>query len=271
MPLQIASLNSGSNGNCYYIGDDRDAVLVDAGISCRETERRMQRLDLPVSRVKAIFISHEHTDHTRGVAILSRKHRIPVYITPATHRAGRLWLDPQLVRPFSHDEAIQVGDLTVQAFRKDHDGIDPHSFTVTGRCGTTTGVFTDIGAVSRPLQEHLKRCHAAFLESNYDRKMLMEGPYPYHLKRRISGGNGHLSNNEALELFATHRSSAMKLLVLSHLSAQNNHPELVRELFMPHSGETRIEVASRHAESAVFNVHAGNGIVTDGRPQLKLF
>ncbi len=271
MPLQIASLNSGSNGNCYYIGDERDAVLVDAGISCRETEKRMQRLNLPVSRVKAIFISHEHTDHTRGVAILSRKHRIPVFITPATHRAGRLWLDPQLVRPFSPGEPVRIGDLMVHAFRKDHDGIDPHSFTVTGRCGTTTGVFTDIGTVSHPLQQHLKRCHAAFLESNYDRKMLMDGPYPYHLKRRISGGNGHLSNHEALELFAGHRSPAMKLLVLSHLSAQNNHPELVRELFTQHSGDTRIEVASRHAESEVYHVNASDGTVSSGPSQLQLF
>ena len=251
MNIYLASLNSGSNGNCYYVGNDHDAVLIDAGISCRETERRMSRLGLSISKVRAVFISHEHTDHTRGVAVLSRKHKIPVYITPLTHKHSRLPLDQALLKRFSADEPVSVAGLTVNSFQKPHDGIDPHSFTVTCS-GITVGVFTDIGTPCEPLTDHVGRCHAAFLEANYDETMLEQGRYPVYLKRRIRGDQGHLSNVQALEIFSNHRSPFMKLLVLSHLSANNNKPEIVRDLFAPHANGTRIEIASRYEESEVF-------------------
>jgi len=251
MPLYLASLNSGSNGNCYYIGNGREAVLVDAGISCRETERRMKRLGLDIGQVRAVFISHEHTDHTRGVEVLSRKHRIPVYITGTTHRNSRLRLDPQLVKPFAAGSPVHVGDLRVDPFPKKHDASEPHSFTISLN-GITAGVFTDIGAACEHVQHHLGRCHAVFLESNYDEGMLDRGRYPLYLKRRIKGEEGHLSNIQALELFLNHRPPEMQLLVLSHLSAENNHPQLVEELFKRHSDGVRVEVASRYRETAVF-------------------
>lgn len=251
MSLYLSSLNSGSNGNCYYVSNEHDAVLIDAGISCRETERRMKRLDLSINKVRAIFISHEHTDHTRGVEVLSRKHRIPVYITPATRKNSRLWLDAKLVRTFTAHERLQIGSMIVTPFTKQHDGIDPHSFTVTGN-GITAGVFTDIGFACENVIHHIGRCHAAFLEANYDVTMLEKGRYPLFLKRRIRGGEGHLSNLQALEIFNTHRAPFLKLLVLSHLSAQNNRPEIVRNLFAPHANGTRIEIASRYKESEVF-------------------
>ena len=259
--LCLSSLNSGSNGNCYYVGDDHDAVLIDAGISCRETEYRMARLGLSLARVRAILISHEHTDHTRGVEVLSRKHRIPVYITAATHLNSRLRLDPHLMRPFYAGEELHFGSLTVKAFPKQHDAADPHSFTVTGN-GITVGVFTDIGSVCEELIHHFGQCHAAFLEANYDETMLEEGRYPYFLKRRIRGGKGHLSNVQALELFNSYRAPLLELLVLSHLSAQNNHPQIVKDLFAPHTSGTRVAIASRYGESEVFSVHSETRSVT---------
>ena len=252
--LYIASINSGSNGNCYYIGNDNDAVLIDAGISRRETERRLARLGLSIGKVRAIFISHEHTDHTRGVEVLSRKHGIPVYITSSTHKAGRLWIEPELVRNFSPHETIKIGDLSVYPLPKQHDGVDPHSFTVSCN-GTTAGVFTDIGAACEHVVRHLRRCNAAFLEANYDAAMLEKGNYPLRLKRRIRGGQGHLSNLQALEIFTNFRAPFLKLLVLSHLSAHNNHPRIVQDLFAPYANNgTRIEIASRYQESEVFSV-----------------
>ncbi len=251
MNLYLSSLNSGSNGNCYYIGNDHDAVLIDGGISCHETERRMARLGLSISKVRAIFISHEHTDHIRGVEVLSWKHRIPVYITCLTQRNSRLSLDPQLVQTFAAHEPVQIGGLTVNSFPKRHDGIDPHSFTITFN-GITAGVFTDIGTPCEQLIHHVSQCHAAFLEANYDETMLEEGNYPIYLKRRIRGDKGHLSNLQALEIFKNHRSAFMKLLVLSHLSAQNNHPQVVHDLFAMHANGTRIAIASRYEESEVF-------------------
>ena len=268
MSLYISSLASGSNGNCYYVGDASEALLIDAGISCRETERRMDRLGLAMRNVKAIFISHEHTDHTRGAEVISRKFGVPVYITPATHNNSRLWLDPRLVKSFSPEEPVQIGGLSVHAFPKRHDASEPHSFTVSGN-GITVGVFTDIGIACEHVVRHIRRCHAAFLEANYDETMLENGSYPIYLKRRIRGEDGHLSNRQALELFTTHRSPFLSLLVLSHLSAMNNSPKLVHELFTRHANGTRIVVASRYEESEVFKVDKHSSSQTNG--QMRLF
>ena len=251
MPLYLASINSGSNGNCYYIGNEDDAVLIDAGVSCRDTERRMIRLGLSMRKVRAIFISHEHTDHTRGAEVLSRKHGIPVFITDSTYKRSRMKVEPRLLEHFSDGEPVEFGNLRVHPFLKRHDACDPHSFTVSSD-GLVAGVFTDIGTACDRLKSHLSKCHAAFLEANYDDYMLEHGRYPLFLKRRIQSEEGHLSNLQALELFLSHRPAWMKLLVLAHLSAENNHPDLVQELFSRHSNGIRIIVASRFEESEVF-------------------
>lgn len=258
MSLYLASIASGSNGNCYYIGTETEAVFIDAGISCRETVRRMDNLGLDIRSIKAIFITHEHTDHTRGVEVISKKHGIPVYITAATHSSGRLHLEPGLVRPFEAGVPVQLGGLTIIPFPKWHDASEPHSFTVSGN-GLTAGVFTDIGSNCGHVDHHFSQCHAAFLESNYDDEMLENGRYPLYLKRRIRGMEGHLSNAQALDLFLGKRHPALQLLILSHLSAENNKPALVHDLFRAHAGGIRIEIASRHQECGVFKV-SRNGL-----------
>src|SRR5687767_13660583 len=128
MSLFIASLNSGSNGNCYYIGNNNEAVLVDVGISCRELEKRMKRLGLHINKIKAIFISHEHSDHISGVEVTSKKHQIPVYITTPTLKNGKLKLNESLVFSFTAYEPVSIGDLVITAFPKLHDAADPFSF-----------------------------------------------------------------------------------------------------------------------------------------------
>jgi phosphoribosyl 1,2-cyclic phosphodiesterase len=253
MTLYIASLNSGSNGNCYYIGNDRESVLVDAGLSCRETEKRMNRLGLSLSTVKGIFISHEHDDHIRGVEVLSKRYQIPVYITGATLEHGRLALDPHLVRTFRGYEPVEAGTLTITAFPKIHDASDPFSFVVSSPT-VRIGVFTDIGIVCEQVIRHFEQCHAAILESNYDQRMLEEGRYPWPLKQRIRGGQGHLSNTQALELFIAHRPDFMSHLLLAHLSRDNNRPELVQEIFEGKACGTRIVVASRDRETEVYAI-----------------
>lgn len=255
MALYFTSLNSGSNGNCYYIGNHREAVLVDVGLSCRETEKRMERLGLSMQKVKAIFISHEHSDHIRGLPVIAKKYKLPVYITNATMQYGRLLIEDQAI-PFKGYEPVQIGDISVTAFPKFHDAAEPHSFIVSCN-GVKVGVFTDIGAPCQHLITHFKQCHAAFLEANYDEQMLQQGSYPYHLKRRISGGRGHLSNTQALELFKTHKPLFMSHLLLSHLSKDNNCPILARDMFMPHAGGTEIIVASRNEETPVYAVQSG--------------
>src|SRR6185436_653136 len=132
MSLRIASLNSGSNANCYYIGNNTEAVLIDAGLSCRETEKRMKRLGLDINLVKAIFISHEHDDHIAGLPVLSKKYRLPVYITDNTLRNCRFELSKELVCSFIHSSPVFVGGLAIIPFTKSHDARDPHSFIVSG-------------------------------------------------------------------------------------------------------------------------------------------
>jgi phosphoribosyl 1,2-cyclic phosphodiesterase len=255
MSLFITSLNSGSNGNCYYIGNNEEAVLVDAGLSCRETDKRMARLGLSMEKVKALFISHEHGDHIRGVEVLAKKYQFPVYITDGTRISGKLKIDPSLVRSFEPYEEIFIGGLKIVPFRKYHDAADPYSFTVSGN-GVNVGVYTDIGMPCEHLAKNFKQCHAAFLEANYDEQMLEKGNYPYYLKKRISGGHGHLSNHQALQVFKTYRSSSLSLLLLAHLSKNNNTPELAHELFMQHAGNTQVVVASRYEEMPVYEVVA---------------
>ncbi len=149
--------------------------------------------------------------------------------------------------------AITIGELAVTAFSKMHDAAEPHSFIVAAG-DLRIGVFTDIGEPCDEVIRHFRQCRAAFLEANYDEKMLEEGRYPVYLKRRISGTQGHLSNTQALELFRTHKPPFMSHLLLSHLSKENNRPELARELFVPHAGGTEIIIASRHEETAVYHI-----------------
>ncbi|TKC61254.1 MBL fold metallo-hydrolase [Pedobacter hiemivivus] len=251
--LFIASLNSGSNGNCYYVGNSEEAILVDAGISCRETEKRMLRLGLSMQKVKAIFISHEHTDHVKGLQTLAAKYNLPTYINPGTLAGCRFNLREDLIRPLHYDTQVQVGNLLITGFPKIHDASEPYSFVIS--CGETkVGVFTDLGAACEQLTFHFKQCHAAFLEANYDDELLQKSAYPYFLKKRISGGRGHLSNKQALELFTGHKPAFMTHLLLSHLSKDNNCPELVADLFTQHANGTEIIVASRYEETKVYTI-----------------
>lgn len=251
MPLFITSLNSGSNGNCYYIGNGTEAVLIDAGISCRETETRMKRLGLSLYLVKAIFVSHEHSDHITGIPVLSKKYQLPVYMTAATHSSSKIIIEKHLIRSFKAHQAISIGGLSVTAFPKFHDASDPHSFLVSGG-KINIGVITDVGINCKQVIRYFKKCDAAFLEANYCENMLADGSYPYFLKQRISSDNGHLSNTQALELFVKHKGRNLSHLILSHLSKNNNNPTLVDKLFNEQAGNTEIIVASRYNETPVY-------------------
>jgi len=256
MSLFITSLNSGSNGNCYYIGNETEAILVDAGISCREIEKRMNRLKLKIENVKAVFVSHEHSDHIKGLPVLIKKYQLPVYITSATMLSSGLHFDGPLLKSFNAHEPVCIGELSITAFPKFHDASDPYSFIVS--CNNTcVGVFTDIGRPCQHLITYFKRCHAAFLEANYDEEMLDKGSYPIYLKNRIRGGNGHLSNQQALELLVSHKPEFMTHLLLAHLSKNNNSPELVYNLFSAHANKVKVIVVSRYEESQVFHINAG--------------
>ncbi len=253
MTICFTSLNSGSNANCYYIGNSKEAVLIDAGLSCRETEKRMKRLGLLMQTVKAVFISHEHSDHISGLQTLSKKYQLPVYITHKTLANCNIAVEQHLVQHFKSGELITVGDLTVKVFSKSHDAVDPNSFMVSGN-GVNVAVITDIGYACKQVLKYFNQSDAVFLEANYCNEMLANGDYPYHLKKRISSDEGHLSNTQALDLFMQYKSEKLSHLILSHLSKNNNKPELVNALFQQHAGATKIIVASRYEETELFRI-----------------
>lgn len=253
MSVSIASLNSGSNGNCYYVGDQTDGIFIDAGLSCKETEARISRLGILMRSIKAIFVSHEHTDHIKGIAVISRKYQIPVYLNQTMIYNGCVDVQKDLVRRYDADQPVKIGAMEITSFPKYHDACDPHSFIV--RSGTVTvGVMTDIGRACEQVVKYFNMCDAVFLEANYDEEMLSKGKYPYYLKNRIRSGRGHLSNREALDLFLNHRAPSLSHVLLSHLSKDNNCPDLVHNLFSEHAGETQVIIASRYNESQVFRI-----------------
>lgn len=253
MSLFLSSLNSGSNGNCYYVGTQEKGILIDGGLSRKETEKRLKKLGLSIRSIRAIFVSHEHGDHIHGIPSIAKKYNIPIYITDNTLRHAGIELAPEKVRRFEAHVPVVVDDLSVTAFPKFHDAVDPHSFIVSNE-SVTVGVFTDIGAACDNVKQYFSRCHAVFLESNYDDDMLDRGGYPYFLKERIRGDRGHLSNAQALQLFLTSRSPYLSHLFLSHLSRDNNSPRLVKELFSQVAGTTQVIVASRDRQSPLYHI-----------------
>jgi len=265
MSLFFTSLNSGSNGNCYYIGNESEAILIDAGITCREIEKRMNRLSLSIRKIRAVFISHEHSDHIKGVEVLSKKYQLPVYITATTLLNSGIRIENHLVTSFKAYQSIKIGSLNILPFPKFHDASDPNSFIVD--CNKIkVGIFTDIGLPCEHVITHFQQCHAAFLEANYDEKMLAESNYPYHLKKRISGGKGHLSNTQALDLFKKYKPSFMSHLLLSHLSKNNNSPQLVKDLFDAHAEGVEIIIASRYEETSLYHIQNSGSVYKNVKP-----
>lgn len=251
--VEICSIASGSNGNCYYVGNGEEAVLIDVGISRKQVLERMASQKLDASKIKAIIVSHEHADHYRGVRVLSNKLCVPVYLTQKTFEKSWHPDRPKSYRFFSPGEIITVGGFKIHSFLKNHDAAEPCSFRVEYD-GVNIGVLTDIGSVCDNVKEHLSQCDALFLESNYDKEMLLNGTYPQHLKIRVSGEKGHLSNCDAAELLKEYHNDKLKLVLLSHLSGENNTPEIALKAFDKLKNKFKIEVASRHSISEIYEI-----------------
>lgn len=250
--MKYSALASGSNGNCYYIAHGEDAILIDVGINAKHVERRMANLGLAASMIKAIFITHEHADHIRGLSVFSKRYRIPVYATSGSHDASKLQLPEDLVYIIRQDEEMKIGDLTVAAIPKFHDAREPCSYMVSAD-GTNIGILTDIGRVCQHVKEVVRQSDVLLLEANYDEGMLGAGNYPFFLKNRIQSGWGHLANHIALETYLECRTSRLRHLILGHLSAKNNSIERVEEVFSPHCKGVRLSIATRAHETELFD------------------
>lgn len=244
--VEICSLASGSNGNCYYIGDDNEAVIIDAGIGWRRFSDRMKTAGLDVCRVRALFITHEHRDHSGSAKVLSRKLAVPVYTTFGTYNRIYKHHRPLDFHNIASASVAKVGsNIRVVSFPKQHDAAEPISFRIEigNHC---IGVMTDIGVADDEVCKNFSKCDACFLESNYDPKMLAEGPYAPHLKERIASNIGHLSNLQSCSLVRDHANPNLTCLILSHISADNNCSEKVLEAFNPFKDKYKIILASRY-------------------------
>jgi len=251
--VEICALASGSNGNCYYIGNNEEAVLIDAGLSFKQILRRIEAKELDPKKIRALFITHEHGDHVRGARVTGKKLDIPVYMTNGTfNSAFRTW------KPISYIEIennvpVEVGSFKIYPILKNHDASEPTSFRIEHE-GYSIGVFTDIGSPCDNVKNHLKQCHALFLETNYDQQLLKEGPYPYHLKVRIDSSVGHLSNVQAFELLSEHAHPQLQCVFLSHLSAENNRPELAANEFKSLENRFQVKLTDRYAAGELYRL-----------------
>ncbi len=222
-PFCICPLASGSRGNSLFISTPDTALLVDAGLSGKEIERRMAVIGQAPETLSAIIITHEHSDHIRGAGILSRRFKVPVYVTPRTFSACQGLGKIDRLTHFECGTPFDVGSIRINPFSISHDAADPVGMTL-GFKEKKIGVATDLGIATTLVKEHLKNCHALYLESNHDPDMLINGPYPWHLKQRIKSRCGHLSNADAKNLVSELLHPDLHHIILAHLSEENNHP-----------------------------------------------
>ena len=251
--IEICALASGSNGNCYYIGNKEDAILIDAGINCKQILVRMKTKGLDPATIRGIFITHEHNDHVCGARVLAKKLDIPVYMTKGTYQSLYLTNQPLAVRFVQPGQPMMFHPFIIHPVLKNHDATEPTSFRIELQ-GISIGVFTDIGSPCSNVIAHLTACHALFLETNYDEKMLWEGSYPYHLKQRVASDVGHLSNIQAVSLLTDHAGPALKWVLLSHLSGENNTPEVAYNALKHLEDRFHILLTSRCEASEIIEI-----------------
>lgn len=251
----VCSLASGSNGNIYYVEYRGNAIVVDMGISFKRLKNRAQTRHVDLRKIRAVLVSHEHSDHVYGLAALCRHTGAQAYMTRGTFDGMRVKYRPENgnVTFFSPGVPFAVGDFVVHSFVKPHDVEEPCSFRVEVG-GVSVGVFTDIGATCDGLEENLRLCHMAFLESNYDEDMLRAGRYPEYLKRRIVSGLGHLSNAQAADIVRKVRPPMLHTLFLSHISHDNNRPDIALRTFGDLCSLYKVKVMSRDEASDLWRV-----------------
>ena len=241
--MQICMLASGSRGNSIYVSDGATSVLIDAGLSGVEIERRMKARDLDVSGIDAIIVSHEHSDHIQGVGILARRYQLPVYISPQTYGTAADQLGAiQHINHFSCGTEFAISDLNIRPFSISHDASDPAGFTISSN-GHKIGIATDLGIATAMVRQHLKDCRCLILEANHDIAMLEDGPYPWSVKQRVKGRTGHLSNESSRELLMDIMHEQISHVILAHLSETNNTPEKALQVVTEHLPDTRLKVS----------------------------
>ena len=264
MDLRFSPLFSGSSGNATYVGCDDAQLLVDAGLSGTRIIQEMKAMGVDPAGLDAILVTHEHSDHTKGIGILSRKFDLPVYATPGTWQEipGKLGaIAEKNVRFIEPGQDFFLGSINIMPFATPHDAAQPVGYTFELH-GAKLAVATDLGSVRESWVKYLLGADAVILESNYDPDMLHAGPYPYELKKRISGRHGHLSNDDAGETAVELVRHGTRQIILGHLSKENNFPDLAlrsTEVILQQAGivpyeDVQLCVASRDGATGMFSI-----------------
>jgi phosphoribosyl 1,2-cyclic phosphodiesterase len=260
--MKFCSISSGSSGNCIYTGSSGCSILIDAGISGKRIEEGLNAIDLTTKDMDAILLTHEHSDHIKGIGVLARRYGIPIYATQgtisaitATTSVGKI---PEgLFHTIEADQNFTIGDLTVKPFRVSHDASEPVGYRIEHE-GKTAAVATDMGTYDEYIINSLKSLDVLLIEANHDVHMLQAGRYPYYLKKRISGERGHLSNESCGQLLGEVLHDRMKEIYLGHLSHENNYEALAYETVCSevtmgdnpyHSNDFHIHIAHRDVTS----------------------
>lgn len=267
--LSVCALGSGSKGNAVFISGGDSAVLVDAGLSGIELERRMAAKGLSPDMLSAVVVTHEHTDHIKGAGILSRRFDIPLYLNQKTMQAASKKLGAiEGAMNFKCGVPFHIGDLKIDPFSISHDAADPSGFTLE-HGGVKMGLATDLGVATHLVKTHLKGCSLLYLEANHDPDMLNNGPYPWYLKQRVKSRLGHLSNAAAGDLVNDIRDNALCHVILAHLSHENNTPEIALQTFQErlNTHSLQVEVAMPHAPGTLISVFPENNGASPYSPE----
>lgn len=226
--FEVSVLASGSSGNCFFIGTDKGDILIDAGISCRQTYCRLDKIGKSINDIKGIFITHEHIDHIKGLDTISKRFNIPVFVNRGTIENS--FIDMGEFNLFKTGQEVDLNGLKILPFSKSHDAAEPVSFLI--RNGTKKiSIITDAGFCCDNIKNSLKESELIILESNHDLEMLRNGPYPAFLKQRILGEKGHLSNYEAGLAVLENANKKLQHVLLAHLSLNNNTPQRAMQTF----------------------------------------
>jgi phosphoribosyl 1,2-cyclic phosphodiesterase len=225
--VRISVLASGSRGNATLLATEKTRLLIDAGLSRRDTCARLAAVGERAEGFDAIVISHEHSDHISGLRVLAMDWNVPIYISPPTREVISWDSRIRGFELFSPGEKFRIGDIEITPFSVPHDAVDPVAFTFETQ-GIKIGLVTDLGYIPQTVKRHVRGCHCLIFESNHDLEMLKIGPYPWYVKQRVMSRHGHLSNHATAGFLSEDFDGTAQLLVLAHLSLINNHPEIAR-------------------------------------------
>lgn len=244
--FKFCSLYSGSTGNSLFVQSDSTKILIDAGESCKKIEEGLSNINVDADDLDAILVTHEHSDHIKGLGTLSKKHNIPVYANNGTWNSmndQKNKICSENIKIFNTNESFKIGNFIISPFSIPHDATDPCGFNICNG-NTKISIATDLGHVTDDIIYHLKQSDFILLESNYDSEILKCSSYPYSLKRRIAGPIGHLSNDMAGKLISYLMQYGLKSAMLGHLSKENNFPELAYKTVVEQLIENNYEADS---------------------------